>query len=142
METNTLSTSVELINQKVKFACTAKSNPPVIVDYTPPLGDSEGYTSLELILISLSTCIGTAVIALLKKMHKEIDSFVINAEGVRRTEHPTGFKTITVDIQLAAHGVSDEEMVKILAVSEESICPVWNMLKGNVEIITKFKIDH
>ena len=44
-----LSGKVELINQKAKFRCSVEGHDNLIVDYIPPLGNSEGYTSLELL---------------------------------------------------------------------------------------------
>lgn len=89
-----LAVSIELMNQKVKFACRTRDQQPISVDYTPPIGDGEGYTSLELLLISLATCVGTGVLTLLRKMRKEISGLQIGASGVRRTTHPTSFETI------------------------------------------------
>ncbi len=42
-----LEASVTLVNDKIKFSGTAGENPPVAIDYTPPIGDGEGYTSLS-----------------------------------------------------------------------------------------------
>jgi putative redox protein len=135
-----LSVSVNLLNQKVQFSGVARDNQPITVDYYPPLGDGQGYTSLELLLISFSTCVGTAVLALLKKMRKEITGFQINASGVRRETHPTSFETITLDITLHSKDTTDDELTKALKLSEDSICPVWAMIKGNVTVKIQQKI--
>jgi len=34
----------------------------------------------------------------------------------------------------------DEDVQKAIHLSEESVCPVWAMLKGNVEIQVDFRI--
>jgi hypothetical protein len=49
-----LNTSVKLINNRLNFSGFTNGNDPVSIDYTPPLGDNLGYTSLELLLLSLS----------------------------------------------------------------------------------------
>ena len=49
-----LHTSINLINDKLNFTGTVENNIPIAIDYTPPLGDNLGYTSLELLLLSLS----------------------------------------------------------------------------------------
>jgi hypothetical protein len=51
-----LTTSLKLINNKLHFEGLVGDNAPVSTDYTPPLGDNLGYTSLELLLLSLSPC--------------------------------------------------------------------------------------
>ncbi len=135
-----LSVAVELLNEKVQFSGRAGDNHPVKVDYYPPLGDGQGYTSLELLLISLATCVGTGVLTLLRKMRKDIQTFGIKASGVRRETHPTSFETITLEIDLRSRDVTGDDLDKVLKLAEESICPVWAMIKGNVQVEKKYNI--
>ena len=48
-----LHSSIELVNEKVNFIGKADNNEPISIDYTPPIGDNLGYTSLELFLLSI-----------------------------------------------------------------------------------------
>jgi putative redox protein len=130
-----LSASLVLINDRLHFNGTADHNQPVSIDYTPPLGDNLGYTSLELLLLSLSSCIGSSVLTLLRKMRKTITSFEIHSTGIRKQDHPTAFKTIILDVKLVSPDASPEDVQKVIKLSEETYCPVLAMLKGNVEII-------
>ena len=41
---------------------------------------------------------------------------------------------------LNSENTEDADILKAIQLSEEKICPVWDMLKGNVEIITEHKI--
>lgn len=134
-----LNAKVVLINDKLNFTGTADSNPPVSIDYTPPLGDNLGYTSLELFLLSLSSCMGSALLSLLRRMKKDIKGFEIISKGIRKQEHPTGLKTVYLDINLISSDINDEDMEKVIQLSE-GICPVWSMIKGNVEIINSVNI--
>ena len=36
---------------------------------------------------------------------------------------------------------SDAEMDKVINMTLESYCPVWSMMKGNVELVTNFNIN-
>jgi len=130
-----LSASLVLVNDKLHFHGTADHNPTVSIDYTPPLGDNLGYTSLELLLLSLSSCIGSSVLTLLRKMRKTITSFEIHSRGIRKQDHPTAFKTVILDIRLISPDASAGDIRKVIQLSEETYCPVLAMLKGNVEII-------
>jgi putative redox protein len=136
-----LNTSIVLINDKLNFRGTVENNEPVSIDYTPPLGDNLGYTSLELLLLSLSSCIGSSVLTFLRKMKKNIDGLEINSRGIRKEEHPTCFKTIFVEINLKSSDVSEEDLDKVIKLSEETYCPVWAMIKGNVEVNIKYNIS-
>lgn len=132
--------TASLTNQKVKFKGIARSNPEIITDYAPPIGDGEGYTSLELLLISLATCSGTTIVSLLRKMRKNVSTLTVNAKGNRREQHPTYFEKIFLEFNLVSADVEDSDLEKAIKLSEESICPVWNMIKSNVEISCKYKI--
>jgi putative redox protein len=133
--------SLKLINEKLHFTAQVEGNAPISIDYIPPYGDNLGYTSLELLLLSLSSCIGSAVLLILRKMQKSINGLEIHSHGIRHTEHPTGFKTITIEILLKSDNVKEDDLNKVLKLSEETYCPVWTMLKGNVDVNINYKIN-
>ena len=136
-----LQTSIDLINQKLHFTGKADGVADFIsIDYTPPLGDGLGYTSLELLLLSLSSCVGSSVLVFLRKMKKTISGFTIESLGKRKTEHPTGFESIKLKIIVKSEDVSKEDLDKVITLSEELYCPVWSMLKGNVEMVIEYVI--
>lgn len=136
-----LRVSANLVNQKVKFVGSSRSNPEIIIDYTPPIGDGDGYTSLELLLISLATCSGTSITSLLRKMRKDVSGLKIDVKGDRREQHPTSFNKISLEFYLKSKDAVDSDLERALKLSEESICPVWNMLKNNVEISYVYNIE-
>jgi putative redox protein len=74
-------------------------------------------------------------------MNKTISTCEIHAKGLRKDEHPTGFKKIYIEINIISHDVTDNDMLKVIKLSEDTYCPVWSMIKGNVEIDINFKID-
>lgn len=135
-----LTAEATLINDKVKFSGVSGKNNEIMVDYVPPIGDGEGYTSLELFLISLATCSGTSVTLMLRKMHKHVSGLKVTMRGDRREENPTYFKKIFIHFDLQSKDVQTVDMEKAIKLSEESICPVWNMIKNNVEIVCDYEI--
>jgi putative redox protein len=136
-----LITAVKLVNDKLHFIGTVDSNQPVSIDYVPPLGDNLGYTSLELFLLSLSSCVGSSVLTFLRKMKKTISSCEIIAKGLRREEHPTCFKTIELTIVMISSDTSQNDIEKVIKLSEELYCPVLAMIKGNVEVEFRYSIS-
>ena len=140
MEGMKLKGSAELINKKAKFRCTVEEKQDIITDYTPPLGDGEGHTSLELLLLSLSSCFASSVKFLLMREKIKVDELKVNAEGVRREEHPTGFKSISLFIIIKAEDLTSDILEKVIRVSEDSICPVYSMIKGSTEIMIDYTI--
>ena len=138
--TEPLEISVRLTNQKVQFSAVAKSNPAITVDYVPPLGDGQGYMPLELLLISLAACSGATVVTLLRKMKKTLSGLEIKAKGLRRDQHPTSFQQIFLAIIVKSKDTRDSDLQKAIQLSEESYCPVWAMLKNNVEVLSEYRI--
>lgn len=135
-----LSVSVELTNQKVQFTGTAGANAPITIDYVPPLGDGQGYMPLELLLVSLASCSGATVVALLRKMRKTVAGLSVKASGIRRDHHPTAFQTILLEFFLTSPDTAEADIQKAVQLSEETYCPVWAMLKNNVEIGWEYRI--
>lgn len=134
--------AVKLVNDKLNFSGIVEGNNPVSIDYIPPLGDNLGYTSLELLLLSLSSCLGSAMLLFLRRMQKTISEFEINATGLRKQEHPTGFSNILMTIHVKSPDVSEEDLKKVVALAEEKYCPVWSMIKGNVIINLEYTITN
>lgn len=137
-----LEVSVNLINQKVQFLGVSTSNPdrPVTFDYAPPVGDGQGYTGLELLLMSFAGCSGTAVVYLLRKMRKNISGLQVHAKGIRQDTPPTAFQQISLEFVVHSPDAQEADVQKAIHLSEESVCPVWAMLKNNVEVSTAYKI--
>ncbi len=128
------SASIRLINDKLHFAGSAGDNDLISIDYISPLGDNMGYTSLELLLLSLSSCLGSVLLTLLRRMNKNIEEFDIQANGIRNEEHPTGFSLITLNIKVVSHDITEEDMEKVIPLAEDKYCPVWSMIKGNTAV--------
>ena len=134
-----LITSIRLINEKLHFEGHADGNKPVSIDYTPPLGDNLGYTSLELFLLSLSSCVGSAILVILRKMKKSINLFEVYSTGYRNAEHPTGFNTVRILINLKSNSVTSNDMTKATDMIRE-ICPVLSMLDIKVKVMIEYNI--
>jgi putative redox protein len=139
-KTKELSAKVKLINDRLNFAGIVEGNSPISIDYIPPLGDNMGYTSLELLLLSFLSCLGSAVLTFLRKMQKSISGFEISAKGIRNEEHPTGFKSIEIIIRIHSSDVNEDDLKKVVGLAEDKYCPVWGMIKGNVAIHISYTI--
>jgi putative redox protein len=129
-----LSAKVKLINERLNFDGIVEGNNSISIDYIPPIGDNLGYTSLELFLLSLSSCIGSAMLVFLRRMQKSISAFEISAKGFRNEDHPTGFKSITMNIHVQSPDVTEADLKKVVGFADDKYCPVWSMIKGNVVI--------
>lgn len=138
-KSKTLTASIKLLNEKLHFEGNVDGNEPISIDYTPPLGDNLGYTSLELLLLSLSSCVGSAMLVVLRKMQKQVQDFEIVSKGIRRQEHPTGFESISIHVILRSGNISLDEMAKVTHLIED-LCPLISMVKGNVAISYRYTV--
>jgi putative redox protein len=134
--------TVRLINKKVQFTGVSNANPgqPITFDYKPPLGDGMGFNGLELLLMSFSGCSATAIVYLLRKMGKTVSGFEVNAKGIRREQPPIKFEKIIIEYILNSKDTKDADIQKAIKLAEESVCPVWQMIKNNVEVVPEYKI--
>ncbi len=135
-----LEVTVNSTNQKLGYTGSLRSLPPITIDYIPPLGDGQGYLPLEMLLMSLGACSGGTIGLLLRKMGKTVSAIRVNVKGTRREQHPTSFKKILMDFTVNSGDVKDADVQKAIKLAEASVCPVWAMVKGNVEITTEYKI--
>ncbi|HPR18241.1 MAG TPA: OsmC family protein [Candidatus Cloacimonadota bacterium] len=135
-----LQAKIALINNGIKFSCQSGTNPEIITDYYPPLGKNEGYKPLEIFLISFGTCFSGTVLPILRSMKKTIIKYELNVSGIRREEHPTSFSEILFDFVIESPDIRENDLLQAIKLSEEKYCPVWAMVKNNVEVKVKYRI--
>lgn len=135
-----LEVTVNSTNQKLGYTGALRSHPAVPIDYIPPLGDGQGYTPLELLLMSLGSCSGGTIGLLLRKMGKTVSTINVHTKGIRREQHPTSFQKIFLEFVVHSDDVKDADIQKAIKLAEESVCPVWAMLKGNAQINAAYRI--
>ncbi len=134
--------TVRLINHKVQFTGVSNANPdqPITFDYKPPIGDGLGYNGLELLLMSFSGCSATAIVYILRKMGKTVSGLEVNAKGIRKEQPPIKFAKIFIEFILNSKDVRDADIQKAITLAEQSVCPVWQMIKNNVDVVPEYKI--
>ena len=141
MDNSSLEVQVNLINKSVQFSSRAPGKHEIVTDYIPPLGDGKSYLPLELFLISFAACTGGTIAPLLRRMGSTVQGLRVNAKGLRREQHPTGFKKIILEIVLTSPDTDKEALKKVIKLAEERYCPVWAMVKGNVEVVYELRIE-
>jgi putative redox protein len=141
MSGHVLETTLTAIDDKVKFAAAARTNPEIVIDFFPPFGSAEGYTSLELLISSLASCISSTLLIILRKqMNRSITAYSVCTKGHVKETHPKALSKIELDLSITSADTQEEDVAKTLVALEEKLCPVWAMLKGNVEVEVRFSI--
>ena len=132
--------SSQLKNGQTRFASKSGDRPEVITNYLPS-GENIDYTPLEMFLISLMTCAGGTVAPLLKKFGKTVANLKIDLNAVRKEVHPTSFESNHLSFHLVSPDATENDLVKAIQLSEEKYCPVWAMIKNNVEVTFDYTVS-
>lgn len=127
-------TTLRLIDEKVGFDALDASHPPFRLDAPEPLGNDSGASPLQMFLESLSGCIGISVASLIRsRVRKRLDALEINTSGTLRTTYPKAFTHIRIHLDITSDA-TEEEVIRVLETTEEKLCPVAYMVRGNVDI--------
>lgn len=129
-----LKTRIRSTNDKIQFLAESDRYAPLTIDYATPIGDDAGYSPLELILISLSSCLAASTrIVLTVHLHKTVHAMMVEARGQRRGEHPSSFNRIDLRMTVVVD-MDPAELQRVVLGAAERICPVYHLLKGNVDM--------
>jgi putative redox protein len=96
-------------------------------------GTDKGFRPLELILVSLAGCMGMDIVSILKKKGGKIDSFIVEASGVRAEEDPHKYTKIT--LKLKCEGVyKREDLLRSFELSRDKYCSAVATLSSSPEL--------
>lgn len=106
----------------------------IVVDtYREMGGFDQGFTPMDLLLVSLAGCMGMDIVAILQKKGGKIDHFWIESEGVRAEDHPHKYTKITVRIKCDGD-YRREDLVRAFELSRDKYCSVTATLGSNPEL--------
>ncbi|MFZ4413391.1 MAG: OsmC family protein [Bacteroidales bacterium] len=97
-------------------------------------GENAGPRPKELMLASLAGCTGMDVVAILKKMKVEFDTFDIKIEADLTTEHPKHYTHMHIVYQFKGNNLDIEKLQKAVDLSQERYCGVSAAYKKAMEI--------
>ncbi len=140
--TATLKVHVGGLTGKMNLTGKGHTASTVAIDYPPPLGEDHGFTSLELVMVSLASCSSHTLKYLLEKQGSKLEDIHVDVTGQRRMDqHPTVLTKIDLKYQLLGKGLSPAAVDGAMQKVEAEMCPVWAMLKGKVEISWSYSLS-
>ena len=96
--------------------------------------DKKKYMSpVEQLLSSLSACASVDLVQMLKKRRKTVNGLTVEADGVRRDEHPRGFTEITLRFILDSPDAKQEEFEKLAHLAATKYCSVAASLSAEIK---------
>ncbi|UWZ86622.1 OsmC family protein [Occallatibacter riparius] len=134
--------SIRAVQQGAMRVTAADGVHQIQMDYPTLPGESvTGLTPLKTLLASLAACSANSVRLLLeRKLGQTITCLEVHAHASRRTEHPTVLTAITLEFLLSGPSIDPKAVDRALALSEQKLCPVWNMLKTSTPITATYRI--
>ena len=135
-----MQTRIRLLNDKLRFSSVTPGKYEIITDYLPPYGEGDGYYPMELFLVSLGTCAGGTILSLVRKFGRTVNAYEVHMTGQERDEHPKSFSVIHMDIYAESPDATMDDFEKAKVMTEKKYCPIWAMIRGNVELTATFHL--
>lgn len=127
---------------KNNMAFEAKVNElPVMMDASEEFGGQNlGPRPKELLLASVSGCTGMDVVAILKKMQVELESFNMEVEADMTEEHPKHYTKMNLIYEFKGKNLEREKLEKAVTLSQDKYCGVSFMFKKFLEFTYEIRI--
>lgn len=114
----------------------------ITVDATAESGGRDmGPTPKSLLLAGLAGCTGMDVVAILRKMGQEWDSFNLQIEAQTSEKHPKVYTDIKINYIFSGKNLSKDKIEKAVNLSLNKYCGVNAMLKSSAGISYKIIIE-
>jgi len=129
-------------NWKGNMAFEAKVNDlPLMMDAAEEFGGQNlGPRPKELLLASVSGCTGMDVVAILKKMQVELESFNMEIEADMTEEHPKHYTKMHLIYEFKGKNLDRSKLEKAVTLSQDKYCGVSFMFKKFLEFTYEIRI--
>lgn len=129
-------------NWKGNMAFEAKVNDlPLMMDAAEEFGgQNQGPRPKELLLASVSGCTGMDVVAILKKMQVELESFNMEIEADITEEHPKHYTKMHLIYEFEGKNLDRSKLEKAVTLSQDKYCGVSFMFKKFLEFTYEIRI--
>jgi putative redox protein len=124
------------------FSATSPGGHTITIDVPEPSGGNDtGPQPLDLLLLSLGSCTGMDVIAILRKKRQQITGYTINVYGNQSKAHPQVYTEIVVEHIIQGVNVTPEAVRRSIELSVTKYCPVHAMLAGSTRIEHFYRVE-
>ena len=100
-----------------------------------------GCMPLEGVLMSLAGCMAIDVVAILKKMRCEIESFRMEITGQRNPTPPQRLRSVVMTLHIKGSGVTEEKAARAVDLSRDTYCSVRHSLREDIEVKTDLRVE-
>ncbi len=134
---------IKLTKTGAAFEFTATNNQAALpICASPSLGATQnGFRPMELLLVSLASCLSIDVLTILYKQKQTIDRYQVTVKATRKEAEPPVFENIIVNLYVWGE-VSALKLSKALELTKEKYCSVYHILKPTAHIKTQYFLNH
>ena len=105
-------------------------------------GQNKGARPMELLLMSLGSCMSVDVVHLLKKARQQVTDCRVDIKANRAETIPSVFTDIHLHFHIAGTDLSEPQVTRILNLSLDKYCSVSQMLRqGGVKITQSYALS-
>lgn len=104
------------------------------------LPEKPGISPMELLLLGVAGCTGVDIVNILKKQRQHLDRLVITVQGKRAETHPKVYREIEIVYELWGKDLSQREVERAIALSEEKYCSASAQMRGTAIIRTRYQL--
>jgi putative redox protein len=134
--------AVVVLREGMTFEATTGSRHTSVLDAASEHGGSDhGPSPMEMLLVSLGSCTGMDVIAMLRKMKQDVTTYRVEVQGTRRHEHPQVYTAIHVQHVLCGHDLDAKQVARAVDLSSTRYCSVSAMLSAVADVRHTFTIE-
>ncbi|WP_082344080.1 OsmC family protein [Sulfobacillus thermosulfidooxidans] len=126
----------------MQFVATAPTGHSVVIDSSPEVGGkNSGVRPMDLTLMALGGCTGIDVVSILKKMRVNLDSFTMDIDGERASDHPKVYTKIFLNYRFSTPDDAQDKISRAVHLSQEKYCSVSQMLVKSAVIEARIFIN-
>jgi len=102
--------------------------------------EKKAFSPTELLLAGVVACAAVDIVSMIKKRRKTFIDLNAETNGVRKDDHPRGFKEINLKYIITSPDLTNDELSKIIELAVIKYCSVAESLDKNIQLTHSFEI--
>jgi len=122
------------LSKGLQFIAQDSENHSIVIDTLKEFGGfQDGFSPMELILVSLAGCMGMDIVSILKKKGGKIDTFEVTVNSQRAKEHPKKYEKIVLKFTCKGD-YKREDLLRSFELSRDKYCGALATLRSEPDI--------
>jgi len=101
--------------------------------------EKKAQSPMDLLLSAVGSCASVDAVLMMRKKRKTITDFYVEVEGTRNEGIPAFYTHIVLKFILVSPDATEEEFIKVVALSVEKYCSVVSSLNSKISFSAEVK---